>query len=304
MAPSVINGRENLMRVFVTGASGWIGSALVPELRGAGHQVVGLARSDASAAAVEKLGADVLRGDMDDLETLEAGVANADGVVHLAFGHDFDRMEAAIRTDAAAVAAMGAALGGSGKPFVVASGTPLTAGRVATEQDDLVGMGPIAGRADIARAVLKTAESGVRASLVRLPRSVHGEGDAHGLIARLVIAGREKGIAAYVGDGTARWPAVHVLDAAHLFRLALEHAPAGSVLHAVGDEGVAIRDVAEVAGRRLGLPVTSVEADELGFLGALLAIDQPASAALTRELLGWQPTHPGLLDDLEKGYYG
>jgi nucleoside-diphosphate-sugar epimerase len=289
------------MRVFVTGANGWIGSALVPELLDAGHQVVGLARSDAAAAAVEKMGAEVLRGDLDDLETLKTGAENADGVVHLAFGHDFSRMDAAIRTDAAAVDAMTAVL--EGKPFVAASGTPFVAGRAATEQDEAVFGGPVAGRADIARAVLATADRGVRASLVRLPRSVHGEGDAHGLIARLVDAGRQKGVAAYVGDGTARWPAVHVLDAAHLFRLTLEQAPAGSVLHAVGDEGVAIRDVAEVVGRRLGLPVTSVEADELGFLGALLAIDQPASAERTRELLGWQPAHPGLLDDLEKGYY-
>jgi nucleoside-diphosphate-sugar epimerase len=290
------------MRVFVTGANGWIGSALVPELLDAGHQVVGLARSDAAAKAVAEMGADVLRGDLADLETLAQGAANADGVVHLAFGHDFSRMEAAIRTDAAAVDAMTAVL--EGKPFVAASGTPFVPGRTATEQDDPDGVGLVAGRTDIARAVLKFAERGVRASLVRLPRSVHGEGDAHGLIARLVDAGRQKGVAAYVGDGTARWPAVHVLDAAHLFRLALERAPAGSVLHAVGDEGVAIRDVAEVAGRRLGLPVTSVEADELGFLGALLAIDQPASAETTRELLGWEPAHPGLLDDLEKGYYG
>jgi nucleoside-diphosphate-sugar epimerase len=289
------------MRVFVTGANGWIGSALVPELLDAGHQVVGLARSDASAKAVADLGAEVLRGDLADLETLKTGAANADGVVHLAFGHDFSRMDAAIRTDAAAVDAMTAVL--EGKPFIAASGTPFVPGRPATEQDDAVFGGPVAGRADIARAVLKSTERGVRASLVRLPRSVHGEGDAHGLIARLIDAGRQKGIAAYVGDGTARWPAVHVLDAAHLFRLALEQAPAGSVLHAVGDEGVAIRDVAEVAGRRLGLPVTSVEAGELGFLGALLAIDQPASAEKTRELLGWQPAHPGLLDDLEKGYY-
>jgi nucleoside-diphosphate-sugar epimerase len=292
------------MRVFVTGASGWIGSALVPELLGAGHQVVGLARSDAAAAAVEKLGADVLRGHLDDLETLKAGAESADGVVHLAFGHDFGRMDAAIRTDAAVVAAIGAALEGSGKPFVAASGTPSVPGRVATEQDDPPGFGPVAGRMDVARAVLKTADRGVRASVLRLPRSVHGEGDAHGLITRLIDAGRQKGVAAYVGDGAARWPAVHVLDAAHLFHLALEHAPAGSVLHAVGDEGVAIRDVAEVVGRRLDLPVTSVEADELGFLGAILAIDQPASAEKTRELLGWQPAHPGLLDDLEKGYYG
>ncbi|WP_410672865.1 SDR family oxidoreductase [Amycolatopsis sp. cmx-4-68] len=292
------------MRVFVTGASGWIGSALVPELLAAGHQVTGLARSDASARAVAAMGADVLRGDLADLETLEAGARSADGVVHLAFGHDFSRIDAAIRTDAAAVAAISAALEGSGKPFVAASGTPMISGRAATEEDDSVFGGPVAGRADVARAVLETVEHRVRASLVRLPRSVHGEGDAHGLIARLVGFSREKGVAAYVGDGTQRWPAVHVLDAAHLFRLALEQAPAGAVLHAVGDEGVAIRDVAEVVGRRLGLPVASVTAEDIGFLGAILALDQPASSERTQELLGWRPAQPGLLDDLEKGYYG
>ncbi|MEV5717014.1 SDR family oxidoreductase [Amycolatopsis mediterranei] len=290
------------MRVFVTGASGWIGRALVPELLDAGHEVVGLARSDEAAGTVAAMGADVLRGDLTDLEVLEKGADSTDGVVHLAFGHDFSRMEAAIRTDAAAVGAMSAVL--AGKPFVAASGTPMVPGRASTEQDDSVFAGPVAGRGDIARAVLGTAERGVRASLVRLPRSVHGEGDAHGLIARLVALGREKGIAAYVGDGTQRWPAVHVLDAAHLFRLALEQAPAKAVLHAVGDEGVRIRDVAEVVGRRHKLPVTSVTAEELGFLGAILALDQPASAVTTRELLGWRPTQPGLLADLEQGYYG
>ncbi|WP_410614327.1 SDR family oxidoreductase [Amycolatopsis sp. lyj-109] len=290
------------MRVFVTGASGWIGRALVPELLDAGHSVVGLARSDEAAGVVTAMGADVLRGDLTDLGVLRTGAENADGAVHLAFGHDFTRIDAAIRTDAAAVDVMTSVL--AGKRFVVASGTPMAPGRPSTERDDTVFPGPVAGRADIARAVLESADRGVRASLVRLPRSVHGEGDAHGLIARLVAFGREKGIAAYVGDGTQRWPAVHVLDAAHLFRLALEQAPAGAVLHAVGDEGVRIRDVAEVAGRRLGLPVQSVAAEELGFLGGILALDQPASSGVTQELLGWRPTQPGLLDDLEKGYYG
>ena len=289
------------MRVFVTGASGWIGRALVPELLDAGHAVAGLARSDEAVATVAAMGAEVLRGDLTDLETLENGAESADGVVHLAFGHDFTRIEESIETDARAVETMSAAL--AGKVFVAASGTPMVPGRPATERDDSVFAGPVAGRGDIARAVLGTAERGVRASIVRLPRSVHGEGDAHGLIARLVALGREKGVAAYVGDGTQRWPAVHVLDAAHLFRLALEQAPAGAVLHAVGDEGVRIRDVAEVVGRRLGLPVESVTAGELGFLGGLLALDQPASSEATQELLGWRPTRPGLLDDLEKGHY-
>ncbi|MBE8516337.1 SDR family oxidoreductase [Amycolatopsis sp. H6(2020)] len=289
------------MRVFVTGASGWIGRALVPELLDAGHAVVGLARSDEAAGVVAAMGAEVLRGDLTDLDVLRKGAESADGVVHLAFGHDFSRMDAAIRTDAAAVGAMTDVL--AGKPFVAASGTPMAPGRPSTEQDDPAFPGPVAGRADIARAVLETADRGVRASLVRLPRSVHGEGDAHGLIARLVALGCEKGIAAYVGDGTQRWPAVHVLDAADLFRLALEQAPAGAVLHAVGDEGVRIRDIAEVVGRRLDLPVTSVAAEEFGFLGGILALDQPASSTETQESLGWRPTRPGLLDDLEKGYY-
>ncbi|WP_086839165.1 SDR family oxidoreductase [Amycolatopsis kentuckyensis] len=289
------------MRVFVTGASGWIGRALVPELLEAGHTVVGLARSDEAAAVVAAAGAEILRGDLTDLDVLRKGADGADGVVHLAFGHDFSRMDAAIRTDAAAVGAMTDVL--AGKPFAAASGTPMVPGRPSTERDDPVFPGVVAGRGDIARAVLATADRGVRASLVRLPRSVHGEGDAHGLIARLVALGREKGIAAYVGDGTQRWPAVHVLDAAQVFRLALEQAPAGAVLHAVGDEGVRIRDVAEVVGRRLDLPVTSVAAEELGFLGGILALDQPASSAETQESLGWRPTRPGLLDDLEQGYY-
>ncbi|MEQ0564396.1 SDR family oxidoreductase [Amycolatopsis sp. NEAU-NG30] len=289
------------MRVFVTGASGWIGRALVPELVDAGHEVVGLARSDDAAGVVAAMGAEVLRGDVSDVAVLKHGAESADGVVHLAFGHDFDRIEAAIRTDAAAVEALTSVL--DGKPFVAASGTPMVPGRPATERDDSVFAGPVAGRGDIARAVLQSAGRGVRASLVRLPRSVHGEGDAHGLIARLAALGREKGVAAYVGDGSQRWPAVHVVDAAHLFRLALEQAPAGSVLHAVGDEGVRIRDVAEVLGRRLGLPVESVTAAELGFLGGLVALDQPASSAETQAALGWRPTGPSLLDDLEKGYY-
>ncbi|MFB9687872.1 SDR family oxidoreductase [Amycolatopsis plumensis] len=289
------------MRVFVTGASGWIGRALVPELLDAGHEVVGLARSDEAAGTVAAMGAEVLRGDLADLDVLRKGAESAEGVVHLAFGHDFSRMDDAIRTDAAVVGALTEVL--AGKAFVAASGTPMVPGRPATERDESVFAGPVAGRGDIANAVLHSTGRGVRAALVRLPRSVHGEGDAHGLIARLVVLQREKGVAAYVGDGTQRWPAVHVLDAAHLFRLALEQAPAGAVLHAVGDEGVRIRDVAEVTGRRLGLPVWSVAAEELGFLGGLLALDQPASSVETQESLGWRPTRPGLLDDLEKGYY-
>ncbi|MEU7786707.1 SDR family oxidoreductase [Amycolatopsis sp. NPDC049159] len=289
------------MRVFVTGASGWIGSALVPELLGAGHEVAGLARSDASAAAIEAMGGEALRGGLTDLELLRNASADADGVVHLAFGHDFSRIEETIETDARAVEAMGSAL--AGKPFVVASGTPVVPGRASLEDDNPDGAGPVAGRTEIARAVVAMAGRGVRSSVVRLPRSVHGEGDSHGFIAQLIGLDREKGVSAYVGDGTQRWPAVHVVDAAHLFRLALEQAPAGAVLHAVGDEGVAIRDLAAVIGTRLNLPPTSVPAGELGFLGLILSVDQPSGSARTQELLGWRPTRPGLLEDVEKGHY-
>lgn len=291
------------MRIFVTGASGWIGSAVVPELLGAGHQVVGLARSDSSAAAITAAGAQVLRGDLDDLDALRAGAADCDGVIHLAFIHDFTRFADSISADARAIEAMGAALEGSGKALVIASGTPALAdGRVATERDAPAPGSPAAGRAANAQATVALAGHGVRSSAVLLPRTVHGEGD-HGFIALLIGIAREKGVSGYVGDGLNRWPAVHVRDAARLFRLAVEQAPAGSVLHAVADEGVRIRDIAEVIGRHLNVPTASVPAEGFGFLGPILAGDQPASSALTRELLGWQPFQPGLLEDLSKGHY-
>jgi nucleoside-diphosphate-sugar epimerase len=291
------------MRVFVTGASGWIGSAVVPELLGAGHQVLGLARSDSSAAAVAGMGAEVLRGDLDDLDTLRAGAASSDGVIHLAFIHDFSNFEASVTADRRAIDTMGAALEGSGKPLVIASGTPQVPGQVATERDTQTALGAVAGRAASARATLDLAARGVRSSVIGLPRTVHGDGDRHGFIAILVGIARDKGVAGYVGDGSNRWPAVHVLDAAHLFRLAVEQAPAGSRLHAVGDEGVPIRDIAGVIGRHLSLPTASVPAEDFGFLGQILSVDQPASAALTRELLGWRPVQPGLIEDMEKGHY-
>ena len=292
------------MRIFVTGASGWIGSAVVPELIGAGHRVLGLARSDSSAAAVAAAGAEVLRGDLDDLDTLRAGAAGSDGVIHLAFIHDFTQFAASVQADARAIGAMGAALEGSGKPLVIASGTPfLPGGHVATERDAPPPGGPMGARGANAQAALGLAARGVRSSVVRLPRTVHGEGDRHGFIARLVGFARDQGVSGYVGDGSSRWPAVHVLDAAPLFRLTVEQAPAGSVLHATGDEGVPVRDIAEVIGRHLNLPTASVPAEDLGFLGHVLAVDQPASSALTRELLGWQPVHPGLIEDLDKGHY-
>jgi nucleoside-diphosphate-sugar epimerase len=291
------------MRVFVTGASGWIGSAVVPELLGAGHRVLGLARSDDSAAAIAAAGAEVLRGDLDDLDTLRAGAAGSDGVIHLAFIHDFSDFEASVTADRRAIETMGGALEGSGKPLVIASGTPALPGHVATERDESAPGSPVAGRMENGRAALGMAARGVRSSVVGLPRTVHGDGDRHGFIARLVGIARDTGVSGYVGDGSNRWPAVHVLDAAHLFRLAVERAPAGSRLHAVGDEGVPIRDIADVIGRHLNVPTASVPAGDLGFLGQVLSIDQPASATLTRELLGWRPVQPGLIEDMDKGHY-
>ena len=291
------------MRVFVTGASGWIGSAVVPELLGAGHQVLGLARSDSSASAVAAAGAEVLRGDLDDLDTLRAGAGSSDGVIHLAFIHDFTDFEASVGADRRAIETMGAALEGSGRPLVIASGTAAVPGHVSTEGDESTSGSPVAGRLANAKAALGLADRRVRPSVVGLPRTVHGDGDRHGFIARLVGIARDTGVSGYVGDGSSRWPAVHVLDAAHLFRLAVEQAPAGSMLHAVGDEGVPVRDIAEVIGRHLNLPAASVPAGDFGWLGQILAVDQPASSALTRELLGWRPVQPGLIEDLDKGHY-
>jgi nucleoside-diphosphate-sugar epimerase len=305
------------MRIFVTGASGWIGSAVVPELLGAGHEVVGLARSDASADALTAAGADVERGTIDDVDLLAKAAAASDGVIHLAFKHDIaftGDFAGAASADRTAVDTFGDALAGSGKPFVIASGLlGLVSGRVATERDGLTedsvpdhaGEGPSA-RLRTAHATLALADRGVRSSVLRLPPTVHGDGD-NGFMTALVGLARQHGNAAYVGDGSNRWPAVHRLDAARLFRLATESAPAGSVLHAVGDEGVPIRAIAEVFGQQLGLPVVSIPpedaAERFSFLAGFIGLDSPASATITRELLNWQPTHPGLIEDLEQGHY-
>ncbi len=289
------------MRIFVTGASGWIGTAVVAELQRTGHEVLGLARSEASATRLRAAGALVHRGDLADPDGLAAAAAACDGVIHLAFIHDFEHFAASVQADARAVDALGAALAGSNKPLVIASGTPAVPGRVATERDDLSG-GLAGARGAVARATVALAERGVRSSVVRLPRTVHGRGD-HGFVARLIELARATGVSGYVGDGSSRWPAVHVLDAARLFGLAVEHAPAGSVLHAVGDEGVATRAIAETIGRHLQVPTASVPAEQFGFLGAILAVDQPASSVATRELLDWRPAELSLLEDLSEDYY-
>jgi nucleoside-diphosphate-sugar epimerase len=305
------------MHVFITGASGWIGSAVVPELIGAGHQVTGLARSDVSADALAAAGAKVHRGTLDDLEGLRDAAGASDGVIHLAFKHDIafsGGFQGAADADRRAVEACGEALAGSDQPFVIASGTlGLVPGQVATERDGH-GPGPAAAAAAsgpltrwaTAELVLSLASRGVRSSVVRLPPTNHGDGD-NGFMASLVGIARAKGVSGYIGDGASRWPAVHRLDSAHLFRLALEKAPAGSTLHAVADEGVPIRDVAEVIGRHLNLPVVSVApedaAEHFTWLAGFLGTDSPASSELTRALLGWQPTQAGLIDDLDQGHY-
>ncbi len=291
------------MRVFVTGASGWIGSALVPELISAGHQVLGLARSDASAKVVADMGAEVLRGDLDDTDVLRTGTLDSDGVIHLAFVVP-SVSEAATRTDAKAIETFVTGLAGSGKPLVVSGATLVTPGRPATERDELIAAGPIAARITNMQAALDGADRGVRSCLVMLPRSVHGQGERHGFVPQLIAAARAKGVSGYIGDGTSRWPAVHVKDAATLYRLAIERAPAGAVLNAVGDEGVPVREIAEAIGRHLDLPARSLPAEELaGMLVRLLSTDMPASSTITQGLLGWKPTHPGLIEDIEQGHY-
>ncbi|MFB9660544.1 SDR family oxidoreductase [Glycomyces mayteni] len=299
------------MRVFITGGSGWIGSGVVPALIAAGHEVTGLARSDASAAALTAAGAAVRRGDIGDLAVLREESLAADAVVHLAFRHDIafsGRFDEAVDADRAAAEAIGEALAGTGKVFGLASGVPVTDGAAATEADghDLGtdASGP-ARRFAVAEYVLGLAERGVRSMVFRFP-IVYGAGDP-GFTATMIQADRDKGLAAWIGEGTNRWSGVHRDDAAELIRLAVENAPAGSTLHVVGDEGVAIRDLAAVVGERLGIPTGSVAPEDaaahFGWLAGFLAHDRAASSEATRALLGWRPEHPSFLADLEEGHY-
>jgi len=298
------------MRVFVTGATGFIGSAVVRELLDAGHQVVGLARSDKAAASLAAVGARAHRGSLDDPASLSAGAASADGVIHTAYIHDFSATANpadAAAADGRAIEALGEALIGSGRPLVVASGLPPAAepGKVVTEQDEAPANSHYPRVSEL--AAIPFAQRDVRVAVVRLPFSVHGPGDPHFITALIGVA-RDKGLSAYVADGSNRWPAVHRLDAARLLRLALESAPAGTLLNAVGDDGVPFRDIAEVIGRHLDVPVASLSPQEaashFGMPWVIFAqLDLTASSALTQERFGWHPSHPGLIADLDDGHY-
>ena len=295
------------MRVFVTGATGFVGSAVVRELIDAGHQVVGLARSAQSAAALAAAGAHVHRGSLEDLDGLKEGAAAADGVVHTAFNNDFSDYQGVADMDCRVVEALGAALEGSDRPLVVTSVTTVLAqSRVGTEDDPPDPDSPSVVRIPSEEAAISLAKRGVRASAVRLPPSVHGDDD-HGFVPAIIDVARRQGVSAYIGDGGNRWPAVHRRDAARLYRLALEKAPAGARIHAVADEAVAFRDIAEVIGRRLGEDVTALSSDEaaehFGWLALFVPIDNPTSSRLTRQRLGWTPSEPGLLDDLDRAAY-
>jgi len=295
------------MRVFVTGATGFIGSAIVKELIGAGHKVLGLARSDESAKSLVAAGAEVHRGDLKDTDSLAAGAKSCDGVIHTGFIHDFGDIAVAAETDRRAIEAMGQALAGSGRPFVGTTGTMLlTPGRLGTE-DDAADLNSAASfRVPNEELALSLASQGIRASVVRPAPTVHGEGDK-GFIPTLIGVARDKGVSAYVGNGLNRWPAVHRLDTAHLFRLALENSTAGARYHAVADEGVPFREIAEVIGQQLNVPVIAKSPEEatdhFGWLSFVVATDNPTSNKLTQERLGWHPSQLGLIADLEMGHY-
>jgi nucleoside-diphosphate-sugar epimerase len=290
------------MRVFVTGATGFIGSAVVADLIGAGHQVLGLARSEGGALALATAGAQVHRGTLEDLESLKRGAASSDGVIHLAFNHDFSRYAENCEDDRCAIDAIGSVLVGSGRAFLATGGiATIAVGRPATEEDSSA-PSTLAPRAASEEAALALAARGVNASVVRLPQ-VHDR-DKHGLVTLAIEAAREKGVSAYIGDGQNRWPAAHVLDVARLYRLALERAERGARWHAVAEEGVAMRDIAEAIGRRLGVRTASIApeaaSDHFGWLAAFATFDMPASSILTQKRLGWRPIGPGMVADLEQ----
>ncbi|MET7330393.1 SDR family oxidoreductase [Nonomuraea sp. NPDC005650] len=295
------------MHVFVTGASGFIGRAVVAELIAAGHEVTGLARSEASASVVKGLGANVRRGDLDDLDQIRQGADAADGVVHLANKHDWVHIEVSNHAERTSVQAIADTLAGSDRPFALASGLALPGlGRASTERDPNPAVGPDSPRGGAENLALTYADRGVRVMPVRFAPTVHGEDD-HGFISIIAQAARRRGASVYPGEGLNRWPAVHRSDAARLVRLGLENAPAGSILHAAAEEGVPVRGIAEALADRLGVPAKSAPAeqvaDEIPFIGGFLAADFPTTSKITRDLLGWRPTGPTLLEDIAAGHY-